>query len=709
MKLAHPEWLLGLLLAAVVAAALIWGGVQLLRSLKRFGDREPVEGLLTHRTGQRRAFKGVLLVLAVVFGFFALAGPQYGRGTRLIPATNLDVVLVLDYSKSMYARDVSPSRIERAKVEIARLIRELGGARFGAVAFAGEPLSFPLTSDGGAIAQFLRQMEPNEMPVGGTAIARALEAARGLFARDPASQRHQKVILLVTDGEDLQGDPVAVAKAAAGDHIVVHVVQIGGRTPEPIPSVNDDGTFGSPRRDDDGHLLTTQLTAEGEKQLGDIAKAANGFVVQAAQGETGLAEVTRAMKQLMTEELSERVETVYADIFHYPLLVCLFLLLIDSLINEAPRTKRKRKDSGASNLQASSVGALLLIALIAGPSLLSGCDKVEEAEQRLFTRYSPAVDEAIADLKKGNGEKAAELLQGYLSTGKCESGQIAAPPTLREKPSASFDLGLALFKLAERFGGRFGDLPSAGEPTPEQQAQLAQRSQGVDCALQIVRVIAADAALAPELRAQAYFLSGNLEFLRGDYEQAVGAYDDCLRLIPGDPRDAGLSVGDDAAFNRAIALRLKQEQEKNQKHPDAGTPPNKGDGGSGQQNDQDKQDQDQQGDQNQQDQQDQQSDRQDQNQGGQGGAPNQQDQSEQQQGGGGQGGQGQANTGDRDQQDSDNQQQNKATQQAKQGQPPPSLSQDERMLDLLEQAPTVQQQQAAKARGRVVNGGMEDK
>jgi Ca-activated chloride channel family protein len=111
----------------------------------------------------------------MLFAFVALARPKFGSGTKIVPATNLDVIVVLDYSKSMYARDIVPSRIARAKAEVARLIRDLPGARFGAVAFAGEPMSFPLTSDGAAIAQFFRQLEPNDMPVGGTATARALE------------------------------------------------------------------------------------------------------------------------------------------------------------------------------------------------------------------------------------------------------------------------------------------------------------------------------------------------------------------------------------------------------------------------------------------------------------------------------------------------------------------------------------------------------
>jgi len=167
-------------------------------------------------TSSRRAIKGVLSVLGLAACFVALAQPQYGWGTRRIPATNLDVIIVLDYSKSMFARDVVPSRTVRAKAEVARLVAELPGARFGAVAFAGQPMSFPVTSDGGAIAQFFRQLSPNDMPIGGTAIARALEAGRELLKRDPLSAKHRKVILLA---EDLinAGTPPPVS----GDKLVI--------------------------------------------------------------------------------------------------------------------------------------------------------------------------------------------------------------------------------------------------------------------------------------------------------------------------------------------------------------------------------------------------------------------------------------------------------------------------------------------------------
>ena len=248
------------------------------------------------------------------------------------------MVVVLDYSKSMYARDIQPSRIFRAKVEVARLVEQLRGARFAAVAFAGEPMQFPLTADGSAIAQFLRQLEPNDMPVGGTAIARALKQARNLLDRDPKSKDHERVIVLVTDGEDLEGNPVAVARAIAEAGTTLHVVQIGGLTPEPIPEVGPDGSVVGWRRGRRGKPLTTELTPKGEQQLQQIAAAGEGgLLIRSSDGTTGIDQITDALRKKMKGELSERVEQVYADIYLYPLAIALLLLLLEAALTEAPR------------------------------------------------------------------------------------------------------------------------------------------------------------------------------------------------------------------------------------------------------------------------------------------------------------------------------------------------------------------------------------
>jgi Ca-activated chloride channel homolog len=228
----------------------------------------------------------------------------------------------------------------RAKAEVARLIRDLPGARFGAVAFAGEPMSFPLTSDGAAIAQFFRQLEPNDMPVGGTATARALEKAREVFAHDPKAKDHVRIIVLVTDGEDLEGDPVEVADNCAKEGTRIDVVQIGGRAPETIPEVSPDGKYGPPRRDDDGNLVTTELSAEGEAQLARVAQTTGGVIVRAEHGDTGIDRIAAGLQRMMREELSEKVETVYGEEYAWPLGLAVALLLCEGLVAEAPRRRR---------------------------------------------------------------------------------------------------------------------------------------------------------------------------------------------------------------------------------------------------------------------------------------------------------------------------------------------------------------------------------
>jgi len=322
-----------------VAALLVWGGFLLVRAIRAFGEPGRIGSLVTHSAGKRRAAKGVLVVFATALAFVAMAQPQYGRGTRLIPATNLDVVIALDYSKSMYARDIAPSRIARAKAEVARLIQGLPGARFAAVAFAGEPIGFPLTSDGMAIAQFFRQIEPNDMPVGGTAISRALNRANELLTRDPKASEHRRVIVLITDGEDLEGNPVNVAKTIGDGGTTIHVVQIGGRTPEPVPEVDQTGAVTGHRRDDKGEPLMTQLSSEGEEQLVSIAKAAGETVVRSERGATGIDVLARQLSQMMEAELSEKVETMYADVYFYPLGLAMLLLVLDTFVGQAKRRK----------------------------------------------------------------------------------------------------------------------------------------------------------------------------------------------------------------------------------------------------------------------------------------------------------------------------------------------------------------------------------
>jgi len=184
------------------------------------------------------------------------------------------------------------------------------------------------------------------------------------------------------------------------------------------------------------------------------------------------------------------------------------------------------------------------------------------------------------------GEERA-LLEDYLSMGACGDGGVAATPRVTERPFASFDLGLALFRLGERYGKKFGEEEAnekKGEPNQADQRLGELRSAEVECALRVVLAIAGEPSAEVELRARAHYLAGNLEFLRSAYEEAVRHYDEALKLVPG-MVDGGDTLGQDAAFNRAIALERiedkKRDAGQDASPPDAGpgdASDNRGDG-----------------------------------------------------------------------------------------------------------------------------------
>jgi hypothetical protein len=216
------------------------------------------------------------------------------------------------------------------------------------------------------------------------------------------------------------------------------------------------------------------------------------------------------------------------------------------------------------------LGFAALVALPAACVLACSWDP-----SRPFEREAPPVKEAIGELDAGNAKGAAAVLEEYLSTGACKEGSIGLPDSVRKLPSGSFDLGLSLFKIGESFGARFGD--EDGDAGSDDARQ--KRSAQVACALEIAQHIASDPEVPLDLRARARYLEGNLDFLAADYEAAVRAYDEALELAPG-MVDAGDAVGRDAAWNRAIALRRIEDKKDagNDAAPPDGGPP--GDGGN---------------------------------------------------------------------------------------------------------------------------------
>jgi len=217
----------------------------------------------------------------------------------------------------------------------------------------------------------------------------------------------------------------------------------------------------------------------------------------------------------------------------------------------------------------------------AAPALLVGACAWDPS--RPFDRDAPQVKEAILALDAGEAGSAASVLQSYLSTGPCQDGIIGTPDGLKKRPDGTFDLGLALFRVGEQFGRRFGE---EEDNQGVSEAVRAKRHAQIECARRLAQAIANDETVPGDLRARAHYLSGNLAFLDGAYRDAVDAYDRALLLAPGEP-DSGDPVGRDAAYNRAIALRRIDDSKKDSgsdasQGGDGSSPPDGGhDGGEG--------------------------------------------------------------------------------------------------------------------------------
>ena len=333
-------WLL--LLVPLLGVALFFGFRLRQRAARNFGSASSVQRLTEGacRMGLRAA-RAVVLLLGIACAIVALARPQYGSRTRMLRKRGVDVVIALDFSKSMLARDVRPSRIDRAKAEVTAFLSELSGDRVGIVAFAGETMEFPMTVDYGAAALFFRDLGPYDMPVGGTAIGRALTAAQRLLERSSHSaskedpNQRSRIVILMTDGEDHEGDPVAAADELKKLGVRVYVVGIGTRTGEPIPTYAEDGTWTGYMRDAKGQSVLTSLSADNETQLKKIAEATGGKYFAAGRGSVGMDQIRAEMQRMKQSELKARKITVHEERYASVLLLAFLLVLLEALLPEA--------------------------------------------------------------------------------------------------------------------------------------------------------------------------------------------------------------------------------------------------------------------------------------------------------------------------------------------------------------------------------------
>ncbi len=338
MRIADPRllWLLLAVPAVILAYALSFAHRR--RLLERLGDAPLIQRMAASVSVPRKALRAVEVTVAVALLAFALARPQAGGRATLHKQRGLDLVVALDFSKSMLATDMYPSRLERAKRELDRLMGRLAGDRIGLVAFAGETLTYPPTTDYAAVKLFWRDIGPEDMPVGGTAIGRAMRSGLDLLTRLRAAggESRGQVILLLTDGEDTESEPLAMADEASRLGVKVFTIGIGSRSGDLIPEVRDDGKVAGYVKDKDGKYVTSRL---GEETLVKIAAKTGGEYFRADPKRFGVEQVEAALAGLKRTESEARVVKQYDEMFELFLLPA-FLLLVGEVCSKERRKAR---------------------------------------------------------------------------------------------------------------------------------------------------------------------------------------------------------------------------------------------------------------------------------------------------------------------------------------------------------------------------------
>lgn len=338
MRIAHPQLLWLLLVVPAVILAHVLAFTRRRRVLEALGSHALIQRMAASVSVPRKVLRAIYVTAAVALLALALARPQAGGRAKLEKQRGLDIVVALDFSKSMLARDVYPSRLERAKRELERLIDRLSGDRIGLVAFAGETLTYPPTTDYAAVKLFWRDLQPTDMPVGGTAIGRALRAGLDLLKRLRAKggETRSQVILLLTDGEDTESEPLAVADEAAQLGVKIYAVGIGSRSGELIPQVDETGKVAGYLKDRDGKYVTSRLA---EDMLSQLASKTGGEYLRADAKRFGVEAIEAALAGLKRTENEARLVKQYDEVYEVLVLPAFLLLVGEACVNERRRRR----------------------------------------------------------------------------------------------------------------------------------------------------------------------------------------------------------------------------------------------------------------------------------------------------------------------------------------------------------------------------------
>lgn len=322
-RFGEPIYLYFLLIIPFLVVFYIYTNYRRRKKLRQYGDLELMAHLMPNVSKYRPDVKFWLVTAALVMVIFMLARPQFGSKMETVKRQGVETVVALDISNSMLAQDVTPSRLEKSKKLVSRLVETFNNDKVAMIVFAGEAFTqLPITSDYISAKMFLETISPSLITTQGTDIRGAIDLAMKSFTPNEGVGR---AIVLITDGENHEGGAVEAAQQAAEKGVRVFVLGVGSPDGSPIP-VEGTNDF---RRDKDGNVVVTKLN---EQMCQEIAKAGNGMYVRVDNTNNAERALNAEINKLAKADVETQVYTEFDEQFDVLAWLALILLAADVML-----------------------------------------------------------------------------------------------------------------------------------------------------------------------------------------------------------------------------------------------------------------------------------------------------------------------------------------------------------------------------------------
>ncbi len=325
-QFAHIEFLYGLIALPFLGVLFLNAQRLKKRNLKTFGDHQLVSGLTPEASSMRPWIKFILAETALMLIIIAMAGPQFGTKLKEVKREGVELVIALDVSNSMLSEDIAPNRLENAKRAISKLVDRLHNDKIALIIFAGDAfVQLPMTTDYDAAKMFLGTINPSLVSNQGTAIGEAIEL--GLKSFTPGDEKN-KAMIIITDGENHEGNAVELATQANEAGIIIHTIGMGLSKGSPIPVYNNAGQKDY-RTDGQGNVIISKLD---EETLKKVAAAGGGDYIRANNTKMGLNALFDKLNSMDKAEMDSKVYSEYEEQYQFFVGFALLILLIEFFI-----------------------------------------------------------------------------------------------------------------------------------------------------------------------------------------------------------------------------------------------------------------------------------------------------------------------------------------------------------------------------------------